>query len=91
MTVKSTSRGWEIERVTTDVEKSIGIWVYSDTKEPCFGQDRRPCKRCGEEPTKEGYDACLGKLEDVVAACCGHGVREGWITTKESIGIIDED
>ncbi len=84
MTIKSTSRGWEIERITTDVKKSIGIWVYSDTKERCFGKrDRRPCKHCGKEPTKEGYDACLGKIKNAVSACCGHGVREGWVTIKK--------
>ncbi len=27
-------------------------------------------------PTPEGYDACLGKLPDVVYACCGHGITE---------------
>lgn len=76
MIVKSTCRGWEIKQVDE-------IWVYPDTGEPCWGEkDRRPCKWCGKEPTKEGYDACLGKLEGVTAACCGHGVREGWITDE---------
>lgn len=76
-----TCRSWDIERIN-------GVWVYCDTKEPCWGtKDRRPCKRCGEPPTKEGYDSCLGKLPHVAAACCGHGVRKGWITTNKQLGI----
>jgi hypothetical protein len=30
-------------------------------------------------PTKEGYDACLGYLKNVIHACCGHGVQERYI------------
>ena len=36
----------------------------------------RSCKKCGRMPTKEGYDACLGKLPNVKFACCGHGIEE---------------
>lgn len=39
-------------------------------------RDDRPCIRCGNPPTPEGYDACLGHLEGVKSACCGHGVSE---------------
>ncbi len=34
------------------------------------------CVRCSEPPTPEGHDACLGTLEGVKSACCGHGVEE---------------
>ena len=37
------------------------------------------CKRCGEKPTADGHDACLGELEGVKHACCGHGVEDGYI------------
>ena len=47
-------------------------WVYSDDKSPISVQ--HPCTRCGEMPTKEGYDACLGHIEGAESACCGHGV-----------------
>lgn len=47
--------------------------TVEDTSEP------RPCTKCGKMPTHEGYDACLGKLPGVSAACCGHGVEEGYI------------
>lgn len=52
-------------------------WIYADTKEPI--SIARPCKRCGQLPTKEGYDACLGYIPGAVWACCGHGVYPPYI------------
>lgn len=37
------------------------------------------CAQCGENPTKEGHDACLQNLPGVKNACCGHGVHQGYI------------
>ncbi len=38
-----------------------------------------PCTFCHLPPTPEGYDPCLGRLENVTSACCGHGgVVEGY-------------
>ncbi len=55
----------------------VGLgWVYSDTKEST--DIERPCKKCGKMPTTEGHDACLGTLDKVKFACCGHGVEEGY-------------
>lgn len=51
-------------------------WQYADTREPA--DDSRPCIKCGEFPTSEGHDACLGVLPGVSAACCGHGAEEGY-------------
>jgi len=31
------------------------------------------CNHCNLDPTKEGHDACLGTLPNVMNACCGHG------------------
>lgn len=65
--IKSFLRGHQIEYVN-------GEWLYSDTKEPtATNWDRRPCGRCGLHNTKEGHDACLGTLPNVMNACCGHG------------------
>ena len=47
------------------------LWKYCDNDEPI--DDNRPCRRCGKLPTKEGHDACLGTLNGVKNACCGHG------------------
>lgn len=62
--IVSHSRGWDIYYDGTN-------WRYSDTNE--IVDDSRPCKKCGCFPTKEGYDACLGYIEGVNSACCGHG------------------
>ena len=34
-----------------------------------------PCDKCGEVPTAEGHDACIGTLPNIMNACCGHGGR----------------
>ena len=52
-------------------------WRYTDNNE--IDNGKRPCKRCGCMPTKEGYDACLGKVEGATSACCGHGVEKPYI------------
>ena len=49
-------------------------WVYMDNKSSV--NVAHPCKRCSEMPTKEGHDACLGHIDGVISACCGHGVSE---------------
>ena len=54
-------------------------WVYGDDSP---ASEEKPCARCGRMPTPEGYDACLGHLEDVTAACCGHGVEEPYILER---------
>ena len=49
-------------------------WRYDD--DGSSTDKNRPCVRCGRMPTPEGYDACLGHIEGVVSACCGHGESE---------------
>lgn len=68
--LRSYSRGWEIYYDGID-------WRYSDNNEKI--NPNRPCKKCGCIPTKEGHDACLGHIEGVKSACCGHGVQEPFI------------
>jgi len=65
----SHERGWP-----TVFDHAAGCWRYADTGEPAIGA--RACARCGQEPTAEGYDACLGTIPGVTSACCGHGVTE---------------
>lgn len=57
------------------IEHADGSWLYSDDKTPIATE--RPCVKCGELPTKEGYDACLGFIPGVKSACCGHGFFTG--------------
>ena len=56
----------EGERVFEDNNISVGIGY-------------RPCAKCHEYPNLEGDDACLGRLGEVMNACCGHGKNEGYI------------
>ena len=68
--VTSYARGWAIYY-------DDNIWRYQDDDSPF--DDSRPCARCGRYPTPEGYDACLGYISGASAACCGHGVEQGYI------------
>lgn len=49
-------------------------WIYEDSKEPI--SKTKPCKYCGKHSTKEGHDNCIGYLEGVAHACCGHGIEK---------------
>ncbi len=57
-----------------------------------------PCKKCGELPTAEDHDPCLGTLPGVMNACCGHENRQcayvqfldGFVISGESACIILE-
>ena len=73
--VKSHSRGHEIYYDGKN-------WRYVDNNE--IENDMRPCKRCGRSPTSEGYDACLGHIDGVKSACCGHGVEEPYFIKVEN-------
>ena len=74
--IKSYSYGHQIEYTNNQ-------WRYTDNKEMLNLNNLRHCKRCGKLPTKEGYDNCLGYIEGAIAACCGHGVEEGYILRKD--------
>lgn len=55
-------------------------WRYTDGT---IYDDSRPCIKCEEQPTKKGYDACLGYIDSATSACCGHGVEEPFVMYKE--------
>lgn len=50
------------------------IWIYSDNDLKVSKDPNRKCGYCGKSNTKEGHDGCLGILESVMNACCGHGI-----------------
>jgi len=52
-------------------------WRYCDNNE--IDDGKRNCARCGKPPTPEGYDACVGYVEGVTSACCGHGVENPYV------------
>ena len=53
-------------------------WRYADDNTKITNNDK-PCPHCGRMPTKEGHDGCLGELESVTSACCGHGRVESYV------------
>ena len=49
-------------------------WRYTDTGERTVETNReRPCGHCGLYSGKDGHDPCIGELQGVMNACCGHG------------------
>ncbi len=74
MTVESFDRGWP---TFWDGEQ----WRYEDNEQPV--RDDRPCASCGEKPTPEGYDHCIGFVEGAWSACCGHGVDDAFVITEK--------
>ena len=68
-------------------------WFYEDTGESAT-KNPRPCKRCGHHSIKDGeleYDHCLGNLGDnVTSACCGHGVKQGFILFEDGRMFVEE-
>ncbi len=74
MSARSTWRGHEI------VCDEAGLWRYCDTGLPVSEDPNRDCGRCGEPPTSEGHDACLGTIPGAANACCGHGdARDAYV------------
>ena len=66
-------------------DEGIARWLWEDTGKPAYIGDR-PCPRCGlsyapcdqcDEPLL--HDPCIGHIEGVNSACCGHGVETGYI------------
>lgn len=78
MTAKSHEMGHAIE-----FDSSKNQWVYSDNGE--LISVSRPCIRCGVEACGMGYDPCIGFLNGVESACCGHGVSDGIMIIEKKI------
>ncbi|AWP37786.1 hypothetical protein DXF96_00225 [Heyndrickxia coagulans] len=52
-------------------------WKYADTKEEITLP--RPCPKCGQYQTPDGHDPCIENLPGVINACCGHGIKAGYL------------
>jgi len=64
MTARSRRRGHPIEYIN-------GVWSYSEGPQKGKYGEERPCTKC--HGVSAQHDVCLGRLEGVSAACCGHG------------------
>ena len=58
---------------------------YEDNNIKLEDMPYRPCAKCGEYPNKDGDDACLGHLGNVMNACCGHGNQKGYVQFDNGI------
>ena len=67
MTATAHKRGWPIYFDGRS-------WRYAD--DLSSADQERACKRCGLDPTIEGFDHCLGYIKKCKSVCCGHGVKE---------------
>lgn len=57
------------------------VWRYYDDNS--IFDDSRSCTRCGKYPNKDGSDSCLGHIDGIISACCGHGVEKPYRIYKE--------
>lgn len=84
ISVKSHIRGHKIEFINNQ-------WIYSDTREPTV-QNERACGYCSLPNTPEGHDACLGTLNGIMNACCGHGqTNQDYVQFWDGHGVRGED
>ncbi len=65
-------------------------WFYCDTGELVFSlenrfRDSRPCTFCGQLPTPEGYDPCVGEVPGARSVCCGHGVTPSYVVWENGV------
>lgn len=50
-------------------------WRYCDDK-TLIKENIKPCKKCGKNFPFNDIDPCLDNIPGVIAACCGHGIKE---------------
>jgi hypothetical protein len=66
-------------------DQDFMVWRYLDTGELVEQAAKRQCPHCNRYPTRRGHDPCLGNLSGAAAACCGHGVEDGYIRFEGGI------
>jgi hypothetical protein len=54
-------------------DEDAQIWRYDDDGTPVPDDPDRRCAHCNLPNREDGHDACLGHIEGVMNACCGHG------------------
>ena len=71
MTARSKHRGHD-----THWCEDTGAWVYTSDGTRVSSNPERRCGHCQLPNREDGHDACLGELEGVRNACCGHGIED---------------
>lgn len=53
--------------------------------------EKAPCHNCSKFKTYEGHDGCLGTLDGLANACCGHGdVKLAYVQFLDGVVIQGE-
>lgn len=55
-------------------------YFYFDSDRNIKTVPQRECPFCKKFPTKDQHDPCIANLPDAHHACCGHGVREPYVS-----------
>lgn len=72
--------------VNLDKSPSVERYVIDDVV--VDRENPRPCPRCGKHPTKDGVDACIGRMiPGLRSTCCGHGVDDPIMVTDGGVSV----
>ena len=75
-----------------DIYFKDGAWYYKDCDSLISSDKNRKCGHCKKENRVDGHDVCLGELDGLANACCGHGDKsEAYIQFYDGIGVYGED
>lgn len=57
-----------------------------------YDWEKEPCKNCKMYKTYEGHDGCIGELDGLMNACCGHGnIEKAYVQFFDGTRIGGED
>lgn len=87
ITYNSVNRCWNWGLLITANSRGHAIyydgnfWRYIDNDDDIHN-NKRACTRCGQFPTSDGFDHCLGRIEGAISACCGHGIDKPYLVIE---------
>lgn len=62
------------------------VYKYKEDGVEVNKENIKPCPVCKKLPA-DHCDPCLGKLPGVINACCGHGLKKGYVKFENGIKI----
>ena len=71
-----------------------GVVIGKDARnnERLYDWEKEPCKHCGKYKTYQGHDGCIGELDGLANACCGHGkISSAYVQFWDGTVISGED
>ncbi|MBF4469170.1 MAG: hypothetical protein ISP01_07165 [Methanobrevibacter arboriphilus] len=86
MTAKVYFRGQEAY-----FDEDNNIWKFTSDDSPVNKYVNIVCPKCMKKMKEDEVDNCIGRLPGVKHACCGHGVKQGYIIFENGIKLTFED